>query len=71
MRTLGVSPKNRSHCRPGIGAASEKCRPATGATMSREPTIAARQRLLITSAHGRISIAQIMKVGDFTLSSSP
>jgi hypothetical protein len=71
MRTLGVSPKNRSHCRPGIGAASEKCRPATGATKSREPTIAAVQRLLSTSAHGRISIAQIMKVGDSTLSSSP
>ena len=29
-----VSPRNRSHCRPGTGAASEKCQPATGATVS-------------------------------------
>ncbi len=31
---LEVSPRYRSHCRPGTGAASEKCQPATGATVS-------------------------------------
>jgi len=29
-----VSARNRGHCRPGTGAASRNCQPATGATMS-------------------------------------
>jgi hypothetical protein len=29
-----VSPRYRSHCRPGTEAASEMCQPATGATVS-------------------------------------
>lgn len=29
-----VSPTYRGHCRPGTGAASPKCHPATGATLS-------------------------------------
>jgi hypothetical protein len=32
--TLQVSARNRGHCHPGTGAASPKCQPATGATMS-------------------------------------
>ena len=33
-RILDVSPRYRSQCRPGTGVASEKCQPATGATVS-------------------------------------
>ena len=31
---LRLSARNRGHCRPGTGAASRECQPATGATMS-------------------------------------
>jgi hypothetical protein len=48
-----VSARYRGHCRPGTGAASRKCQPATGATVSSMNRVRTRREPIPSGRSGR------------------